>query len=111
MARKLPPIETRFKKGDINNPKGAPTGKRISTWMRELGEKSPDELDRIEKRKGTPNNALIAIARIRKAKGSNGERSTEIILDRTEGSLAKNIDVTSNGNTVKALLISDETEG
>ena len=58
------------------------TGKRISTWLVELGQLSelpdPDTL---------PINGRIALARIEDAMGARGERATEIILDRTEGKL------------------------
>ena len=72
-----------FPKGVSGNPGGAPKGKRISTWMLELGQLAelpdPDTL---------PINGRIALARIEAAMLDHGERSTEIILDRTEGKLS-----------------------
>jgi hypothetical protein len=72
-----------FMPGVSGNPGGAPKGKRISTWMAELGDKDPKDWP---KEKGKlPANARIAMARILKSMGEEGERSTEIILDRVEG--------------------------
>ena len=71
-----------FPQGVSGNPGGAPKGKRISTWMLELGQLTelpdPDTL---------PINGRIASARIMSAMEPGGERSTELILDRTEGKL------------------------
>ena len=79
---KDPPKDHQFKPGQSGNPGGVAAGKRISTWLVELGQMSklpdPDTL---------PINGRIALARIQAAMTDRGERSTEIILDRTEGKL------------------------
>lgn len=75
----MPSEDGYFKKGGHGNPGGSPKGKRISTWMVELGQMGelpdPDTL---------PVNGRIAHARLKAAMGEDGERSTEIVLDRTE---------------------------
>lgn len=76
-----------FPKGVCPNPGGQPKGKRISTWMAELGEMAPSEWPKIEKT--LPANGLIALARIKAAMGKGGEKSTEIIQDRTEGKVVQ----------------------
>lgn len=79
---KDPPVEHRFKPG---NPGGSsPKGKRISTWMVELG-----QLDVLPDPDKLPVNGKIALARIKKAMTPNGEYSTETILDRTEGKMSQ----------------------
>ena len=58
--------------------------------MAELGELSDEQLRRIEKT--LPANGKIALARIRAAMGLGGERSTEIVLERTEGKVPQPIE-------------------
>jgi hypothetical protein len=79
---KDPPKEHRFKPGKSGNPGGAAKGKRISTWMLELG-----QLVDLPDPATLPINGRIALARIEAAMLDRGERSTEIIMDRTEGKL------------------------
>ena len=90
--KQLPP-GAGFKKGKSGNPGGAPAGKRISTWMLELGQSpnvlTPEQVDKL------PYNGKVAWARLKRAAkldaGSEGERSAEILLDRTEGSVAQTL--------------------
>lgn len=86
--RKAP--RSAYKPGQSGNPGGIPAGKRISTWMLELGAMSVAELTKIKPT--LPVNGLIALARIKSSLGLGGERSTEIILDRTEGKVVQPIE-------------------
>ncbi len=88
---KPPPKEHQFKKGQNRHPDAQPRkGKRISTWLFELLEKSraewPDPTN-------LPVAALIAMALIKRALRDDGCRATEIILDRTEGKVAQDFNV------------------
>ena len=76
-----------WRPGVCTNPGGAPKGKRISTWMMELGQMRPDEWAKLEPT--LPANGLIALARIRRALAEEGDRAAEILLDRTEGSVTQ----------------------
>ena len=80
---KLPPIETRFKPGKSGNEGGGHPGKRISTWMAELGELDPKEWPKESGRLSA--NARTAMARLRRSMCADGIRDTEVVLDRTEG--------------------------
>ena len=71
-----------FPKGVSGNPGGAPKGKRISTWMVELG-----QMEVLPDPHTLPVNGRIALARIQKAMLLSGDRAVEILLDRTEGSV------------------------
>lgn len=76
------------KGGPSPNPGGAPKGKRISTWMAELGQEDPADWERLVKNAGNPGNGLIALARLKRAMAEEGgEQSANIVLDRTEGSV------------------------
>ncbi len=77
-----PPLEHCFKPG---NPGGsAPKGKRVSTWMAELGEVDPADWP---KKKKISANERIARARVIAAMTKQGLRDTELILNRTEGAI------------------------
>ena len=86
-----------IKPGGIGNPGGSPVGKRISTWMVELGQ-SPEPLTQAQIDK-LPYNGKVAWARLKRAAkidaGSEGERSAEILLDRTEGGVDKKTTLTN----------------
>jgi hypothetical protein len=72
-------------KGVSGNPGGAPKGKRISTWMAELGELTENQLKKLGP---LPMNGRIALARIRAAANERskfGNGATDTILERTEG--------------------------
>ena len=74
-----------FKPGQSGNPAGAAKGKRISTWMLELG-----QMDKLPDPGTLPINGQIALARVRASlrdDESYANGATEIILDRTEGPL------------------------
>lgn len=95
---KRPPKDKQFKPGQSGNPGGVPKGKRVSTWMAELGEMTPAELKRVERK--LPVNGKIAMARIRVAMDSrskHGNGATEIILDRTEGKVAQKLEGADGG--------------
>jgi len=100
-----------FPKGISGNPGGAPKGKRISTWMVELGQSSevltPEQVDEL------PYNGKVAWARLRRAAqlnaGSEGERSAEILLDRTEGGVDKKTTLIIRGD-VSALPVQTQKE-
>ena len=77
---KDPPKAHQFKPGQSGNPGGVAGGKRISTWLIELG-----QMTELPDADTLPMNGRIALARIKSAMEPGGERSTEIILDRTEG--------------------------
>lgn len=83
--RKAP--KTAWKPGVCPNPGGQPKGKRVSTWMAELGEMTPAQLAKVSP--SLPVNGKIALARIQSAMGRGGEKSTEMILDRTEGKVVQ----------------------
>ncbi len=78
----MPSEDTYFKPGKSGNPGGVPKGKRISTWMVELG-----RLDSLPDPSTLPINGQIALKMLRNALEDGGERATEIILDRTEDKL------------------------
>ena len=100
-----------IKPGGIGNPGGSPAGKRISTWMVELGQ-LPDGLTQAQVDK-LPYNGKVAWARLKRAAkldaGSEGERSAEILLDRTEGGVDKKTTLTVRGD-VSALPIQTQKE-
>ena len=87
----LPPRLEPYKwtPGASANPGGAPTGKRISTWMVEFGNMTQEQLDAVDQKTLTQN-AHIALARVRQSRneenpGSNA--ATDLIMNRTEGPL------------------------
>lgn len=88
---KQPPVETRWKPGVSPNPGGVPKGKRISTWMLEIGAMTADEFAQFEKDADAgkvPVFGVIALARIRDAStvgSKNANGASDIVLDRTEG--------------------------
>ena len=100
-----------IKPGGIGNPGGSPVGKRISTWMVELGQ-SPTVLTDAQVDK-LPYHGKVAWARLKRAAkldaGSEGERSAEILLDRTEGGVDKKTTLTVRGD-VSALPIQTQKE-
>ena len=96
-----PPKEHQFKPGVSGNPAGSAKGKRISTWMLELLNTPESEWP---KGKNVMPGAKIAMARIKRSQTrAFGEASTNILLDRTEGSVQKTADVagTIGGKKVK----------
>ena len=70
---------TPWKPGKSANPGGVPKGKRISTWLAELG-----DMDVLPDAATLPVNGRIALARIKKAMTDKGERSAEFIANLTE---------------------------
>ena len=75
----MPREDGYFKPG---NPGGsAPKGKRISTWMAELGDMNPA---RWPDPSELPANGLIAIERLKSAMTDEGCRDTQLIADLTE---------------------------
>jgi hypothetical protein len=86
-------------------------GKKISTWMVELGQ-SPKSLTQEQVDK-LPYNGKVAWARLKRAAkldaGSEGERSAEILLDRTEGGVDKKTTLTIRGD-VASLPIETQKE-
>lgn len=86
---KDPPAEFRFKPGQSGNPGGVPKGKRISTWMRELG-----EMDKLPAPEKLTINGRIALARIKQAMKENfGTADANLIIERTEGKMPQRIEV------------------
>lgn len=81
------PNRTSFRPGVCPNPGGQPKGRRISTWLLELGSMTPAQLAKAAP--SLPANGQIAVALITAAMGKGGERATEIILDRTEGKVVQ----------------------
>lgn len=78
-----------FPPGVSGNPGGRPKGKSISHWMTEFGEMTPTEFAKV-RIKQLPMNGQIALARMRAAmQVRGGERSTEIVQDRTEGKVSQ----------------------
>ena len=77
----MPREDTQFKPGVSPNPGGAPKGKRISTWMAELGDMNPA---RWPDPSELPANGLIAIERLKSAMTDEGCRDTQLIADLTE---------------------------
>ena len=58
--------------------------------MMEYGQKPPEKWPSGPALEKLPGNAVIALARLRAARRErDGEKSTEIILDRTEGAVAQ----------------------
>lgn len=101
VGRGHPPKEHQFKPGVSGNPGGVPKGKRISTWMAELGEMSEAELRKIARK--LPVNGKIALARMRAAMNpgsKQGNGATEMILDRTEGKVAQKLEGGDGGPLV-----------
>src|SRR5258708_7880024 len=93
MARNTSGLKPPWKKGDPSpNPGGQPKGKRITTFMAEIG-----QLDKLPKPKTLCINGQLAIARIKKALTPNGDRAAEIIIERTEGPLDRNINLKTDG--------------
>jgi hypothetical protein len=92
MANKNPSPKTRFKPGQSGNKGGSPAGKRISTWMVELGQLSVDEL--VKTMPGLPVNGQIAASRIMAAinGGKDANGATDIVLDRTEGKVTQKVE-------------------
>jgi hypothetical protein len=87
--KKKMPEGKRWKPGQSGNPGGAPKGKRISTWMLELGEMTEYQLKKLGP---LPMNGRIALARIRAAANERskfGNGATDTILERTEGKVAQ----------------------
>jgi hypothetical protein len=96
---KQPPKEHRWKPGVSPNPGGAPKGKRVSTWMLELGNMSEADLEAYlvkefgsDNERNLPMNARLALRCIRDgmaegAKNANGALDT--YQDRTEGKVAQ----------------------
>jgi hypothetical protein len=68
-----------FKPGQSGNPSGAPKGKRISTWLVELG-----QLDELPDPKTLPINGQIAHAQLTEALTEKGVRSAEFVAGLTE---------------------------
>ena len=79
---KDPPKDHQFKPGQSGNPGGVAGGKKVSTWLIELG-----QLAELPDADALPINGRIALARINDALQPGGDRSTALILDRTEGKL------------------------
>ena len=79
---KDPPKDHQFKPGQSGNPGGVAGGKKVSTWLIELG-----QLAELPDADALPVNGRIALARINDALQPGGDRSTALILDRTEGKL------------------------
>ena len=111
---KIPPKpdpKNLFKPGQSGNPGGMARGKKISTWMVELGQ-SPKVLTESQV-EALPYNGKVAWARLKRAAkldaGSEGERSAEILLDRTEGGVDKKTTLTVRGD-VSALPIQTQKE-
>jgi hypothetical protein len=77
-----PPKDHQFKPGRSGNPGGVAGGKKVSTWLIELG-----QLAELPDADTLPINGRIALARINDALQPGGDRSTALILDRTEGKL------------------------
>lgn len=77
----MPREDTQFKPGVSPNPGGAPKGKRISTWMAELGDMNPA---RWPDPSELPANGLIAMERLKAAMTDEGCRDTQLIADMTE---------------------------
>jgi hypothetical protein len=77
----MPREDTQFKPGDRGNPGGCPKGKRISTWMAELGDMNPALWPNPSK---LPANGLIAMERLKAAMTDEGCRDTQLIADITE---------------------------
>lgn len=77
-----PPKAHQFKPGQSGNPGGVAGGKKVSTWLIELG-----QLAELPDADTLPINGRIALARINDALQPGGDRSTALILDRTEGKL------------------------
>ena len=77
-----PPKDHQFKPGQSGNPGGVAGGKKVSTWLIELG-----QLAELPDADALPVNGRIALARINDALQPGGDRSTALILDRTEGKL------------------------
>ena len=98
--RKMPKGKP-WQPGVSGNPGGAPKGKRISTWMVELGQLTQTQLKKAER--GLPVNGKIALARIRAAMNAGskqGNGATEIILDRTEGKVVQKLEGSDGGPLV-----------
>lgn len=77
----MPSEDTYFKPGKSGNPQGSAKGKRISTWMVELGSMNPC---RWPDPSELPANALIAIERLKAAMTDEGCRDTQLIAEMTE---------------------------
>lgn len=77
----MPIEDSQFKPGKSGNPGGVAKGKRISTWMAELGSMNPS---RWPDPSELPANALIAIERLKAAMTDDGCRDTQLIADLTE---------------------------
>lgn len=86
-----------FQPGESPNPGGAPKGKRISTWMTEIGQMTDDELTAFRRRKDLPKFAKIALATLDRAEdgGTQANGAADITLDRTEGKVAQTHNLTS----------------
>lgn len=81
------------KKGDPSpNPSGGPSGKKISAWMIELGQKTRREVQELYDSGTLATNGLIAAARLLKSASFDGVRDTEVVLDRTEGKVEQKYD-------------------
>lgn len=76
LANLMPP----WPPGVDQNPGGKARGKRISTWMVELG-----QMDNLPEADVLPVNGRIALNLIKKALSKFCEHATDILLDRTEG--------------------------
>lgn len=69
------------------NPGGAAKGKRISTWMAEIGQMSEEDEAAFRKRKDLPRFARVALSIIDRAEtgGTQANGAADTLLDRTEG--------------------------
>lgn len=79
----MPSEDTQFKIGNPGNPGGAPRGKRISTWLAELG-----EMGSLPDPETLPINGRIALAQIQEAMGKRGIKSAQFVADLTESKQA-----------------------
>lgn len=77
----------KWKPGVSPNPGGAPNGKRVSTWLLEIGQMSAADLTKFRKRKDLPQFAKLALAAYDRAEygGTQANGALDIVLDRTEG--------------------------
>ena len=100
------PIEHCWPKGVSANPGGAPKGKRITTWLAELGEMacelwpvegSPEFLK-------LPGNARIALAQLRRAMMTDdGLPAAMWAADRVEGGVDRTVHLTHKAEPTMSL--------
>lgn len=91
------PVSTLWPKGVVQNPGGAPKGKRITTWLAEFGDQDLTlaQIDAKLARPGLTLNARTALKQLRRASyEEDGLPAAAWAADRVEGGVDRTVHLT-----------------